>query len=156
MFNIEWTTSYIFSQIFVLVATILACINYTIKNKKVILILNITATICFAIQYALLTAWTAFCINIIGTGRTIWFYINEKNNKIHDKFSLITVILLGIIAGGLTYENMFSLLPILANTIFTIGIWQSNIGIYRCSAVITDTSFLIYSIYKQSLLCIIF
>ncbi len=156
MWMVEWTTNYILSQIFVLIATILACINYTLKNKKSILTFNIIATLCFALQYAFLNAWTAVVINVIGTGRTIWFYINEKHGKVHDKFSLITVILLGIVAGIFTYENLFSLLPIVANTIFTYGIWQSNIGLYRWLAVATDTSFLIYSIYSKSLLGTIF
>ena len=150
-----WTFEYIISQICVVLAMTCMCLSYLTKNKITVLILCTLSTILFGIQYALLEAWTGVAINIVGVVRGIWFYFNDKYNKQSDYISLITLTILLIILGIITYDSIFSIIATVAMIAFTYSIWQNKIIIYRLFAPPISVCWILYNIHNNSVFAII-
>ena len=84
----EWTLTYILSQIFTIVMYILLASTYYLKDRKKVLIVSFLSTISVGIAYILLKAWTGFAMCIVATIRNIIFIIDEKKewkNRYYNK-----------------------------------------------------------------------
>ncbi len=139
------TPEYIISQIIVVIASIILGSTYLTKNKTLILILSITATSLFGLEYAILHIWPGVVINIVGIVRCIWFFVNNKYNKVQDILSMVVIQILCITGGIWSFAGWIDILPILAAVVISYGLWQNNIKIYRISMLIMDTCFLLYN-----------
>ena len=144
-----WTIEYIFSQICVIIAVALFIATTFIKNKKVIVILNVFVNTFYALQYLLLNRYTGILINGIGIIRSIWFYFDTKITK-KDYISLIVCTILVIGGGIFTYSSWIDIMAIIGSSAFTYGIWQSNIQIYRILAVVNNACFLVFNLFCKS------
>ena len=149
------TTSYIISQICVVVAMILLGITYLVKDKKIVLILAILFASLYGVQYLLLNAISGFLMNIVSIIRNIWFYINVKKKKKNNIIVLISLSVIAIVFGLMSFKDIFSLLPIIATILYTYSIWQDEIKIYRWLAIPTSISWIIYNTYTNSIFAII-
>lgn len=150
------TNTYIISQIFTILGIILLGSSYLCKNKREILILALLSSICYGGHNFLLGAITGVAMNIVTIIMNVWLYINEKNkNQTSLKF-LIIVCLITIILGTISYQNIFSLLPIIASLLFTYSIWQNNNKLYRCIGIVTSILWVSYNTYLNSILGIAF
>ena len=69
---------FILAQILAVVAFILDIICMQFKKKSGILVVGITSNIMYALEYALLGAWTGAISFVIGTIRNITYFIYEK------------------------------------------------------------------------------
>lgn len=69
----------------------------------------------------------------------------KKKNK-NENIILAIFIILYIVMGIITYNSIFSILPILASIIYVIGIWNGNENIIRKTGLINMYLWLIYSI----------
>lgn len=155
MFEIEWSVQYIISQVFVVFAMIFSGRTYHIKNKVEILLLNIFSCLCFVAEYALIGAWTGALMNFILTVSTVWLYFENKN-KIKNRYtSIISIMILLIFAGVFTYQNWFSIISIVATTIFIYAAWQNNYKVYRWISFISNSLWVWYNVLIKSLLGII-
>lgn len=144
-------STYLLSQIFAFIAVIFLGLTYLIKDKKIILVFAILFAACYGIQYLILNAITGLLMNIVSVIRNIWFYINAKNKKKNSILVLISLIVISIIFGMISFNNIFSLLPIIATILYTYSIWQDDIKIYRYLAVPISLSWIGYNIYSHSL-----
>lgn len=142
--------TYIISQIFVIIAMLSLGISYLSKNKKKIMILCIVYSIMYGGQYLLLGAITGFTMNIVSIIRNIWFYINAKSNNKNNIWVLIILCILAIIFGIITYDNIFSIIPILATILFTYSVWQDNTKTYRWLSLPISALWLSYNIIFKS------
>lgn len=147
--------TYIISQIFVIIATIFLSITYVCKDKKRIMFLCVLYGIFYGTHYILLGATTGFIMTLISITRNIWFYINAKNNKKNSRLVLIILVLIAVISGTLSYQDIFSISSILANILSTYSIWQDNVKIYRYLAIPVSFSFIAYAIHINSTFSII-
>ena len=149
------TNTYIISQIFTILGIILLGSSYLCKSKRQILILTLLSSICYGGHNFLLGAITGVAMNIVTIITSIWLYINEKSKKETSLIFLITISLLIIILGILSYQNIFSLLPIIASLLFTYSIWQNNNKVYRWIGLLTSILWLSYNTYLHSIFGII-
>lgn len=69
----------------------------------------------------------------------------KKKNK-NENIILAIFIILYIVMGIITYNSIFSILPIIASIIYVIGIWNGNENIIRKTGLINMYLWLIYSI----------
>lgn len=147
--------TYVLSQICAIIAVILLGITYCVKDKKIVLLLAISFATFYGIQYLLLNAITGFFMNLVSIIRNIWFYINYKNKRKNSIFVLISLFIITITLGLISYKDIFSILPIIATLIYTYSIWQDDIKLYRWLAIPMSLSWLGYNIYSRTLFGVI-
>lgn len=147
--------NYVMSQVFVIFAVLTLGFSYLTKDKKNIMILVTMTSLFYGAEYLFLGAFSGVAVNIISIIRNIWFYINAKNNKKNSvgTFAILSVAL--IILGIMTYENVFSIIPIVATILFTYSVWQDNNKVYRYMSVPMSVMWILYNIICNSILGVI-
>jgi len=148
-------TQYIISQICVIFAIISLGISYLSKDKTKILILSIIYALFYGTHNFLLGAITGVAMNIISIIRNAWFYINAKNQTKNKLYVLVSLCVLAIILGMISYTNITSLIPIIATILYTYSVWQDNTKIYRWMALPISALWITYNVCFKSVFGII-
>ena len=148
------TLVYIISQILALISFILSLFAYYRKKKKDIMLTMIFSNFLNLIHYVILDATSGYLTKILAIIRDFFVVIKEKY-KWKSNFYLIFFVLVYIIIWVITYENIYSLLPLLAALIYIISIWNWNELIIKKSAFLTYFLWLIYNIFVWSIVAII-
>ncbi len=133
----------IIGNIFGIIGLIYSAVAYHKKEKKDILKLLIISNSLSLIQYMFLQAYTGCITIIISIIRNI---IALKKRDKNENIILAIFIILYIVMGIITYNSIFSILPIIASIIYVIGIWNGNENIIRKTGLINMYLWLIYSI----------
>ena len=131
-------------------------LSYFKKEKKKILFMQIIAYIFFSIHYYLLNGITGAICNLIGLAALIIIYSFEKY-KIDNKV-LISILLMVFmfIVNIITFQNFFSIFPMIASIIVIISFLEDDENIIRGIGVIAAVCWLIYAIAYKSYIAIIF
>ncbi|MBQ1812802.1 MAG: YgjV family protein [Bacilli bacterium] len=144
--------TYILSQIFVIMSYLFLINTYQVKsNKKMILILNIVACIFSATGFFFLKAYAGCIMSLIAVVRNILF----ANKKINKFDSLIIILAIIVLLSLYTYQNVFSLLPVIATILYSLSVWQDNNKLYKIFGIPIEMCWLSYHIYVKSLFGII-
>lgn len=133
----------IIGNFFGIIGLIYSAVAYHKKEKKDILKLLIISNSLSLIQYMFLQAYTGCITIIISIIRNI---IALKKRDKNENIILAIFIILYIVMGIITYNSIFSILPIIASIIYVIGIWNGNENIIRKTGLINMYLWLIYSI----------
>ena len=128
------------------IVLILTVISVQFKTKEKILVFQIIANIFVAIQYFLLNALTGGVVAIINTIRCVIFYYYKKKDKKPSILFLSIFIIVAIISGILTWQNEYSIIPIIAAIVFTYGLWQDNVKITKICTAITSGNWIVYNL----------
>jgi hypothetical protein len=116
------------------------------KTKDKLLIYMTIANILYAVQYFLLGKITGEIILIVCIIRCLIFYYYSKKNLKPSLTFLIIFIICYIVFGILSWQDIFSILPICAWIIYTYGIWQDNMKITRICAGLNSIWWAIYNV----------
>lgn len=119
-------TLYIASQIAGFIAFILSLIAYHRKEKKKIFQTMMIANVLDIIHYVLLGAYSGCITKVLALVRNEIIVLKEKNKKFSHVLVLISLFAVYIIAGILTYQSIYSILPILAAMIYLYFVWDGN------------------------------
>lgn len=141
---------FILAQICGIIALILTVISVQFKEKEKIMICMILANVIVAIQYFLLNALTGAVISLLNTIRCIVFYTYKKKNKNPSLMTLVIFEIIAILSGIVTWQDMWSLIPIVVTVIYTYGLWQDNVKIIRITTAIVGLGWAIYNIVVQA------
>ena len=117
---------YIASQTLGFTAFIISLIAYHKKDKEKIFKTMLIANILDVCHYLLLHAYSGCITKIIALVRNEVIILKEKNQKLNSKLVLFLIFTVYIISGIISYQNIFSILPILAATIYLFFIWNGN------------------------------
>lgn len=157
----EWTLSYILSQLFTILMYAMLASTYYLKDRKKILIVNFLGTISIGIAYVFLEAWTGFAMCIVALIRNVIFMIDEKKNgkketiSVKDIFLLMFFFLIIGISTIFTYDGFLSLLSIFATMLYTYSVWQKKVIVYKLCGIPVGMLWIAYNIYIMSLFGII-
>lgn len=157
----EWTTTYIVSQIFTIIMYVFLGITYYVKDRNKVIIISFLSIVSNMVAYTLLNAWSGLAMCTLGMFRNIVFLIDEKKNGKRDyinKFDIVFLIILTILAcifAIYTYEGFLSLLSIFATMLYTYSVWQKNIRIYKLLGIPVCILWIIYNVYIMSIFGII-
>ena len=151
---IEWTPTYIASQVLIILVYACLCSTYFLRNRKKILSLNIFAHVIQAVSFLLLGGLTGVAMNAIYIARDIYLVTDEKNNK-RDVRILICFILAIIILTIFTYNGLVSLLSVIATIISTFAVWQKSTKVYKILGTPVSIAWLGYNISLKSIFAII-
>ncbi len=111
------------------------------KTSKQILYLQTISFFFKGIHYYLLNGISGFITSIISMIRNLLFS-KIKSNKIGAIIFIVIYILVGII----TYQNLYSILPVLATITYTIIINKDNPNYLRWGMFLTSLIWLDYNI----------
>ena len=117
---------YILSQIAGFIAFILSLIAYHKKEKEKIFQTMIISDILNIIHYILLNAYSGCITKVIAILRNKIIIIKEKNIKFNNNIILLSLFIIYLIAGIITYKNIYSILPIIAATIYLFITWNAD------------------------------
>ena len=154
----EFTVTYVCSQIAVILTYIFFIVTYQVKKRKTILILSMLANVWLGISYFLLSAWAGVATSIIALARSIVFMKFVKEDKVNKTEIAILGVFgaLILVAGIITYEGLLSLLPIFATLVYTYAVWQKDTHIYKQIGALVSVIWIAYNIYVQSILGVVF
>ncbi len=108
-------------------AVILYLVGYLQKERRAIIFFNATSRLLYIIQYFLLSAFTGAVLDIAGILSS--FLAGAKNKPFIKKHTRLFVILANlaiIVAGILTYQDIFSILPIIGVLLHTGAFWMDD------------------------------
>lgn len=157
----ELTLTYIVSQVFTIIMYILLGITFYVKERKVVLILNFTATISISIAYILLGAWTGLAMCVVVVIRNIIFLLDEKINGKRETINQTDIIILivlyaiSIVSAVFSYDSIFSLLSVFATMLDTYSIWKKKITVYKLLGIPKGILWIFYNTYIMSIFGII-
>lgn len=147
----ELTLNYILSQIFSLLCFVCFGITFFSKNQKKIRFLGILMNIFQAISYMLLGATSGYAMLIIAIIRNlIFFKLNKQEYTTSYKLLLFGLLIVIGITGVMTYTNVFSLLPVFAIVLYSIGVWQKSPKVYKLLSIPNCLCWIIYNLSVAS------
>lgn len=158
----EITTTYIFSQIFVIIMYTLNASSYHVHNRKAVLAINFIAVLAESIAYILLHAYTGLAMCIVALIRNAIFYIDEKKNGKSEVISkkdiaiLIILFVIMILSGIATYDGIFSLLSVMGTMLYSYSMWQKKVIVYKSLGIPVGILWVSYNIYIKSIFGVIF
>ncbi len=127
-------------------AVILYFLGYLQKKRGAIIFLNASSRLLYIIQYFLLSAFTGAVLDIAGILSS--FLAGAKNKPFirnHTKLFVLTASILITVAGLLTYENVFSLLPIIGVLLHTGAFWMDDEKKIRIVSFLGSPFWLVYN-----------
>lgn len=152
---VMWTTSYILSQIAVVIAVIFMAFSYQLKDKRLILIFCLLSCSFYMLEYIFLGAYGGIVVNAIGFIRIIWLYSDERYN-LKDRFVIVTSMSLAIIVCTLImYRGWQDIIICLASLIFNYSVWQKNIKIYRWLSVPVSALYITYNVFVHTIMGVV-
>lgn len=112
--------------------------------------LNVWANVVITLQYFLLGAYTGAVISILNAIRDIVYFLFKKNNLKPSILVLLIFEIVAIISGIMSWQNIWSIIPIIATIIYTYGLWQDNVKILRITTVIIGYGWTVYDIVVKA------
>ena len=152
MWQIEWTTTYIISQIFVIFAMIALAITYFIKSEKWILLFNCASSFFFAVQYFVIGAYAGTLINLVSIIRGIWLYADALSHKKHDLYTFFASSILCLAVGVLTNTVWWDVIAVAAGLLLNYALWDGRVTVYRWLGVAINICWIAYNALAQTLL----
>ena len=138
--------AFIIAQFFGLLSIVFNIITVHFNSKEKILICMIISNSVVAIQFFLLNAITGGIISIINVVRCIIFYLFKVENKEPSKIVLLAFEAIVIIYGIISWQNIWSILPIIATLTYNYGAWQNDILKIKYISAIIGFEWSIYDI----------
>ena len=143
--------NFIIAQILGAIGYSLLAYSYFKKKKKEILLIQIFAYLFFTTHYFLLGALTGSVCNVLGLASIILIYFS-KNKKLLVAILIPILIIMSI----LSYENIYSIFPVIACLIAFLSFLSKDENKIRFVGIIAGLCWLVYAIIYKSYSAIIF
>ncbi|MBE5820758.1 MAG: YgjV family protein [Clostridiales bacterium] len=137
---------FIIAQLIGLIIIFLSIIGLQQKKGERFLFYQTIINILYIVQYILLGAITGAVICTIAMIRCIIFWKYKKENKKTPVCFLIIFILLSILSGIITSNNIFDYILTIGTIVFTYALWQDNMKIMRVGSLISVITYMIYNL----------
>ena len=134
----------------------LLAISYFKKEKRQILFMQIIAYIFFSVHYYFLNGITGAICNIIGLIALVTIYLFEKYKLKNKSLIAILFIISIIVINIITFQNIFSIFPMIASSIVILSFLIDDENIIRIIGIVAALCWLIYAIVYKSYSAIIF
>ena len=144
------TTSYILSQILVILAYIFLGIGLGKKSRKQILEYSTIYNILTTIHYILLSGIMGAIAGIIGLIRNLLFYYNEKRSIKNSKLILYVFCIISVTLTIVFYKTPVDILPCVLTLIGIYSYWNTNTKVTRIGNILISICYIIYAIPLKS------
>ena len=130
--------------------------SYYKKEKNKILFMQIISYLMFSIHYYLLSGITGAICNCIGLFSLLIIYIFEKYKWKNKNLIVYLLIVLLLIINIQTFQNIYSIFPMIASIIAIMSFLLNNEDYIRGIGLISAVCWLIYAIVYKSYISIVF
>ena len=128
-----------------LVGIMCSLISFQQKERKWVLVFQMTASAMFCLQLFMVGAITGGCIDSISFVRTAVFSQNDK--KWASSPVWLWVFIAAMIATGiLTWQDGWSILPIIGSVLSTIALWMKKPRNIRMISLFVGPCWLVYNL----------
>ncbi|MBQ8303991.1 MAG: YgjV family protein [Clostridia bacterium] len=110
----------IIAQLVGFLGIIISFIIYQQKDRKKLLVWKLVSDTVWMLHYALLGAYSAVAVTIIGVIRET-VYLNEGKKWANKKFWIVIFCLINALFAFYTWKGLFSLLPTIASLIAVVS-----------------------------------
>ena len=135
------------AQIFGILAILVWIVSIRKKKKKDIAFLQIISNGLYAVQYSMLGAITAACMNSLSFIRCIIMYIDIKKKKKTSKYIILFFVLLMIAIGIYSYNGIISTIPTFLTCLYAYSLWQKNMKVHYFIIVFAAFLWIVYNYY---------
>ena len=155
------SSTYVLSQLFIVVAYSLFGMSYIAQNRKTILVCSSCSLVAEAVGYILLFAWGGLAMVVIAAIRNLLFFGQTKllekrpDLKRFEWVSLAFVWLLGVVGAVITWNGILGTFAIVAGMIYAYSIWQKNDKVYDVLGIFACVFLIIYNVFIGSLFGVI-
>ncbi len=151
----ELNTTYILSQVFIVISYVFLISTYQFKNRTTIIAFGFLSSVATGASHFCLAAYSGLAMTCISMIRNGIFFVQEKHGKT-DKITkvdwaiLLVLYTIAIVSAVFTYQGFLSLMSVFATLIYTYSVWQKNTKVYKYLGIPTSICWIIYDIYITS------
>jgi len=142
---------YIAAQIVGVVAVAMFLSSYQFKTRKNIILVNASANILYVLQYIMLGAFEGAFVDSLSAMSSI--VANNKHKSLiakNTKAVVVFINLLFLLAGVVTYKNIFSLCAIIGSALQTNALWITDEKKIRLVSFLGSPFWLVYNFISHS------
>ena len=134
----------------------LLSLSYFKKEKRQILFMQIISYLFFALHYYFLSGITGTICNLLGLFSLLSIYLFEKYKLKNKLFISVLFILLIFIINMMTFQNIYSIFPMIASIIVIVSFFSNDETFIRKIGIVSAICWLIYAIVYKSYISLIF
>jgi len=123
--------------------------SYQQKSHKNILTFQMISGLMFTVHYLLLGAYTGAVMNLLGAFRSLVYSNRDKKWSSSIAWPIVFSIAF-LISGIMTWDNVFSVFPLIAMLMSSVVLWIEQPKINRMLSLPTSGCWLIYNIKTLS------
>ena len=135
------------AQVVGLFGIVLSLLSFQLKERKYIMLFQMTASLMFSAQLFMVGAITGGCLDMISFVRTLIFANNSKKWA-SSPLWLVGFICVMIATGIMTWENGWSILPILGSILSTVALWMKKERNIRLVSLMVGPCWMVYNAVK--------
>ena len=140
----------IFVQAVGFVSLICSLLSFQQKKRIHCLLLQMAASLTLSAQLLMLGAVTGACLDFISFIRTLLFSYRDKYKWANSPFWLVFFVLLMIVVGIFTWDNIFSLLVIMCTCLSTVALWMKESKYIRRVSLLAGPCGFVYCLVNGS------
>lgn len=148
--------NFILIQLIGAIAYITIAISYYRKEKKSILFMQIIAYMFFTLHYFLLAGISGVVCNLVGLFALVVIYIFDKYKLKYKWIASMFFIAALIVVNLITFQNIYSIFPMVASVIVIISFVLDNEDFIRKIGIVSALCWLVYAIVYKSYISIAF
>ena len=137
----------ILAQLVGVVGIAFSLLSFQFSKRKHIMLFQMLASLSFSTQLFMVGAVTGGCLDLISFVRTLIFANNSKGWA-KSKGWLYGFLAVMLATGALTWENGWSILPILGSMLSTVAFWMTKEKHIRLVSLTVGPCWMVYNIVK--------
>ena len=137
----------ILAQLVGVVGIAFSLLSFQFSKRKYIMLFQMLASLSFSTQLFMVGAVTGGCLDLISFVRTLIFANNSKGWA-KSKWWLYGFLAVMLATGALTWENGWSILPILGSMLSTVAFWMTKEKHIRLVSLTVGPCWMVYNIVK--------
>ncbi len=120
-------------------------LSFQQKERRRVMLLQMTASALFCAQLFMVGAITGGCLDSISFVRTVVFSQNHKKWA-SSPIWLVVFLVAMLVTGALTWQNAWSLLPIVGSMLSTLALWMKKPSRIRLLSLFVGPCWLVYNL----------
>jgi len=137
---------FILAQVLGAVTLVLSIISLQQRKKEHLLLLQTVTIVLIVLQFLLMGQATgAATFSIVGVRNVVFYAYKKKLRK--PSLAVLIIFLCALLAASvITWQNWWSLLPLLATSAKTYGTWQDNMTRLRITSLAGQSCMIAYNL----------
>ena len=138
--------SFVLVQVLGMITLVLFVISLQQRTKESFLLWQTVGTLIFVFQYLLTNKITGAITFAIVAIRGLVFYYYKKRGLNPSTVVLVAFIAILSIATYFSWQNVWSIIPLIATTAKTWGTWQDNMKLTRKTSLLGQSCMIVYNL----------